>query len=53
MLIKDKVIAITGGGRGLGRAMALAFAGKGGHVALLDLNQEDLDETRSTWKKSG
>ena len=45
MLIKDKVIAITGGGRGLGRAMALAFAEKGGHVALLDLNQADLDET--------
>jgi 3-oxoacyl-[acyl-carrier protein] reductase len=45
MLIKDKVIAITGGGRGLGRAMALAFADKGGHVAVLDLNQADLDET--------
>jgi 3-oxoacyl-[acyl-carrier protein] reductase len=45
MLIKDKVIAITGGGRGLGRAMALAFADKGGHVAVLDLNQGDLDET--------
>jgi 3-oxoacyl-[acyl-carrier protein] reductase len=47
MLIKDKVIAITGGGRGLGRAMALAFADKGGHVALLDLNQADLDDTRA------
>jgi 3-oxoacyl-[acyl-carrier protein] reductase len=45
MQIKDKVIAVTGGGRGLGRAMALAFADKGGHVALLDLNQADLDET--------
>lgn len=46
MQIKDKVIAITGGGRGLGRAMAIAFADKGGQVALLDLNQADLDETR-------
>jgi 3-oxoacyl-[acyl-carrier protein] reductase len=45
MLIKDKVIAITGGGRGLGRAMALAFADRGAHVALLDLNRADLDET--------
>ena len=45
MLIQDKVIAITGGGRGLGRAMALAFADKGGHVALLDLHRGDLDET--------
>jgi 3-oxoacyl-[acyl-carrier protein] reductase len=47
MLIKDKVIAITGGGRGIGRAMALAFADRGGHVALLDLNPEDLEETRA------
>ncbi len=53
MLIKDKVIAITGGGRGLGRAMALAFAAKGGHVALLDLNQEDLDETRALLADKG
>jgi 3-oxoacyl-[acyl-carrier protein] reductase len=53
MLIKDKVIAITGGGRGLGRAMALAFADKGGHVAVLDLNQADLDETCSQARARG
>jgi 3-oxoacyl-[acyl-carrier protein] reductase len=53
MLIKDKVIAITGGGRGLGRAMALAFAERGGHVALLDLNQADLDETCALVKARG
>ncbi len=53
MQIKDKVIAITGGGRGLGRAMALAFAGRGGHVALLDLNQADLDETRRLVEAQG
>jgi len=53
MLIKDKVIAITGGGRGLGRAMALAFADKGGHVALLDLNQADLDDTRALIEARG
>lgn len=45
MQIKDKVIVITGGGRGLGRAMALGFAERGGHIALIDLNQADLDET--------
>jgi len=53
MLIKDKVVAITGGGRGLGRAMALAFADKGGHVALLDLNQADLDDTRALIEARG
>ncbi|MBA4503099.1 SDR family oxidoreductase [Marinobacterium marinum] len=45
MELKDKVIVVTGGGRGLGRAMALELAGKGAKLALVDLNQEDLDET--------
>ena len=45
MDIKDKVIIVTGGGRGLGRAMAEHFSAQGGNVALFDLNQTDLDET--------
>jgi 3-oxoacyl-[acyl-carrier protein] reductase len=53
MQIKDKVIAITGGGRGLGRAMALAFADKGGHVALIDLNEAELAETRTLVEARG
>jgi 3-oxoacyl-[acyl-carrier protein] reductase len=53
MQIKDKVIAITGGGRGLGRAMALAFADKGGHVALMDLNEAELAETRAMVEAKG
>jgi 3-oxoacyl-[acyl-carrier protein] reductase len=53
MQIKDKVIAVTGGGRGLGRAMALAFADKGGHVALIDLNEAELAETRTLVEAKG
>ncbi len=53
MQIKDKVVAITGGGRGLGRATALAFARRGGHVALLDLNEADLAETRRMVEAEG
>ena len=45
MDIKDKVIIITGGGRGLGRAMAEHFSAQGGNVAVFDLNQTDIDET--------
>jgi len=45
MELKDKVIVITGGGRGLGRAMALELAAKGAKLALVDLSQEALDET--------
>ena len=47
MQIQGKTIVVTGGGRGLGRAMALEFAGRGGNLALLDLNAADLEETRA------
>ncbi|HEY8539764.1 MAG TPA: SDR family NAD(P)-dependent oxidoreductase [Steroidobacteraceae bacterium] len=45
MQLNGKVAVITGGGRGIGRAMALAFAHKGANVAALDLNEKDLDTT--------
>ena len=45
MQIQGKTVVITGGGRGIGREMAKAFAAKGANLALLDLNQADLDET--------
>ncbi|RDE19887.1 SDR family NAD(P)-dependent oxidoreductase [Motiliproteus coralliicola] len=45
MDLKDKVIVITGGGQGLGRAMALYLAEKGATPALIDMNPQALDET--------
>ncbi|SOS14556.1 3-ketoacyl-ACP reductase [Pseudomonas syringae pv. cerasicola] len=44
MELKDKLIIITGGCQGLGRAMAEYLAGKGANLALLDLNQDKLDQ---------
>jgi 3-oxoacyl-[acyl-carrier protein] reductase len=42
MKIKDKTIVITGAARGIGRALAVRFAGQGAHIALLDMNATDL-----------
>lgn len=44
MQVKDKVIIITGGGQGLGRAMAEYLAAHGARLALVDLNPEKLDQ---------
>jgi 3-oxoacyl-[acyl-carrier protein] reductase len=45
MQLEQKLVVITGSGRGIGRAMALAFARRQANLALLDLNQDDLDQT--------
>ncbi len=44
-LLRGKTTVITGGGSGLGRSMALRFAGLGARVAVLGRRPEPLDET--------
>jgi 3-oxoacyl-[acyl-carrier protein] reductase len=51
--LTDKLVAITGSGRGIGRAMSLAFAQRGARLALIDLNAGDLDQTRKLCEEQG
>ncbi|HHZ18208.1 MAG TPA: SDR family oxidoreductase [Acholeplasmataceae bacterium] len=45
MLVKSKVIAVTGGGNGIGRELILHLLEKGAKVAAIDINKDYLEET--------
>ncbi|NJD30952.1 MAG: SDR family oxidoreductase [Gammaproteobacteria bacterium] len=53
MQLKDKVVAVTGGARGIGRAIANAFSAKGARIALIDLVAKDLDTARAEFAAAG
>lgn len=53
MQLQGKLAVITGGGRGIGRSMALAFAQKGANVAVLDLDAADLAQTVRVCTEAG
>lgn len=51
--LEGRVAAITGGGSGIGRALAEQLASLGCHVALIDINQERLDEVAAACSRDG
>lgn len=53
MQLEGKLVVITGGARGIGRAMALAFAQRRADVALLDVDAADLEQTRALCEAQG
>ena len=53
MNLSGKVIVVTGGAQGLGLCIAQALVNEGARLALVDLNQDKLDEAVATLEKSG
>jgi 2-deoxy-D-gluconate 3-dehydrogenase len=52
-LLKGRVVVVTGGGRGLGKAGALALAKAGAKVALLGRSSDDLKKVEAECKAHG
>jgi meso-butanediol dehydrogenase / (S,S)-butanediol dehydrogenase / diacetyl reductase len=51
--LKEKVVLITGAGRGIGRAIAIRFAQEGADLFLNAIRQDTLNETRRLASQSG
>jgi short-subunit dehydrogenase len=49
--MQDKTVLITGASRGLGRALALLFAGQGAHLLLLARSENELDKLAEETKQ--
>ena len=53
MRLKDKVALVTGGGRGIGRAIVLSLAKEGADIVACDINLENLKEVAAEVEKLG
>lgn len=53
MKLKDKVAIITGAGSGIGRAIAVRFAGEGARVVIAELDESGGSETASLIRSGG
>ena len=51
--MNDKTVVVTGGARGIGRAVVQAFAAAGADVVIADLRFEDADHTATSISEKG
>ncbi|MBD8028295.1 3-oxoacyl-ACP reductase FabG [Ureibacillus sp. Re31] len=49
----NRVAFITGGSRGIGKGIAETFAEEGAKIAIIDINEEALNEVQSEFKEKG
>ena len=52
-ILKNKVAVVSGGGSGIGRAIAITYAQEGAKVVVADINEEHADETVKLILESG
>ncbi|AZN41160.1 SDR family NAD(P)-dependent oxidoreductase [Paenibacillus albus] len=53
MKANNQVVLITGAGNGIGRTLALAYAGQGARTILIDKNKESLEQTAELIRSAG
>lgn len=53
MLLKDKVALVTGGGQGIGEAVAKCYAREGAKVVVVDYNEETANKVAQDIKNAG